>query len=182
MGDTLEATKLAPNLPSTGLHACPIPEPFKSAVTGIPSAVLQIIAIVEAAKGNADNAKELALYIGQVTDATIRPLQNLLLDFTHQPLKEGLDQFSQTLELVQNQIRDLLSRSRARRLLRYSSDASKIATMKQKIQDAITSIRLETNFTTTYAVAQIAQNQEISIDSSTVSGQGTTVLPRSLRV
>ncbi|KAG8992360.1 hypothetical protein FRB94_011698 [Tulasnella sp. JGI-2019a] len=118
MGDTLEATKLALNLLSTGLHACPIPEPFKSAVTGIPGAVLQIIAIVEAAKGNADNARELALYIGQVTDATIRPLQK-----------------------PANQIRDLLSRSRARRLLRYSSDASKIATMKQKIQDAITSIQ-----------------------------------------
>ncbi|KAG8986297.1 hypothetical protein FRB94_002896, partial [Tulasnella sp. JGI-2019a] len=140
MGDTLEATKLALNALSIVLQACPIPGPFKSAVTGIPRAVLQIIAIVEAVEGNVDNARELALYIGQVTDATIRPLQHLPPDFTHQPLKEDLDHFGQTLELIQNQIRSLLSRSRAKRWLRHGSDASKIASMKQKIQDAITSI------------------------------------------
>ncbi|KAG9000438.1 hypothetical protein FRB94_005408 [Tulasnella sp. JGI-2019a] len=140
---------------------------------GSQGAVLQIIAIVEAVKGNADDARELALYIGQVTDATIRPLQNLPSDFTHQPLKEGLDQFSQTLELVQNQIRALLSRSRVKRWLRHTSDASKIAAMKQKIQDAITSIQLETSFATTYAVAQISQKQEAADIDRLIDRLGT---------
>ncbi|KAG8984961.1 hypothetical protein FRB94_004150 [Tulasnella sp. JGI-2019a] len=56
------------------LTAVPIPEPFKSAVVGIPDAVLEIITIVETAKGNIEDAKVLALYITTITDRTIRSL------------------------------------------------------------------------------------------------------------
>ncbi|KAG9004623.1 hypothetical protein FRB94_002232 [Tulasnella sp. JGI-2019a] len=98
MGDALDVAKLGLTVLSIGLQACPIPEPFKSAVSGIPVAVLQIIEI--AVKGNVDDARDLALYIGQVTETAIRPLQGMPSDFSHQPLKEGLDEFRQVLERV----------------------------------------------------------------------------------
>ncbi|KAG8991464.1 hypothetical protein FRB93_002805 [Tulasnella sp. JGI-2019a] len=65
----------------TVVKAVPIPEPFKSAVVGIPDAVLQIITIVETAKGNMEDAKVLALYIATLTDRTIRSL-----DLSHMTL------------------------------------------------------------------------------------------------
>ncbi|KAG9021263.1 hypothetical protein FRB95_002501 [Tulasnella sp. JGI-2019a] len=68
MGDALDAAKLGLTALSIGLQASLIPEPFKSAVSGIPGAVLQIIEIVETVKGNVDDARDLALYIGQVTE------------------------------------------------------------------------------------------------------------------
>ncbi|KAG8995942.1 hypothetical protein FRB94_008679 [Tulasnella sp. JGI-2019a] len=137
----------------------PIPEPFKSAVSGIPGAVLQIIEIVETVKGNVDDARDLALYIGQVTEAAVRPLQGMPPNFSHRPLEEGLEDFHQTLEVVQEQIRTLLSRGRVTRVLHYRSNAAKIASMKQRVRDVISYIQLETTFTTTYGVVQIAQKQ-----------------------
>ncbi|KAG9037555.1 hypothetical protein FRB95_005137 [Tulasnella sp. JGI-2019a] len=86
-------------------------------------------------------------------------LQSMPPSFSHQPLKEGLDEFHRTLDLTQQQIRALLSRNRAARFLHYRSDASKIAAMRQSIQNAISCILLETNFTTNYAVAKIDQKQ-----------------------
>ncbi|KAG8989330.1 hypothetical protein FRB94_014480 [Tulasnella sp. JGI-2019a] len=93
MSDALDVAKLGLRALSTGLKASPIPEPFKSAVSGIPDAVLQIIEIVETVKGNVDDAGDLALYIGQVTETAVRPLQGMPSDFSHRPLKEGLEDF-----------------------------------------------------------------------------------------
>ncbi|KAG8995066.1 hypothetical protein FRB94_009476 [Tulasnella sp. JGI-2019a] len=162
MSDTLAATKLGLTALAIGLQASPIPEPFKSAVSEIPGAVLQIIEIVEAVKGNVDDARGLALYIGQVTESTIRPLQGMPSDFSHQPPKEGLDEFRQTLDSTTEQIRVILSQNRASRILHYRSNAPKIAGMKQKIQDAIGCIQLETAFTTNHTVVQIGQKQTVS--------------------
>ncbi|KAG8999910.1 hypothetical protein FRB94_005755 [Tulasnella sp. JGI-2019a] len=53
MSDALDVAKLGLTALSIGLQASPIPEPFKSAVSGIPGAVLQIIEIVEARKKSA---------------------------------------------------------------------------------------------------------------------------------
>ncbi|KAG9033506.1 hypothetical protein FRB95_014685 [Tulasnella sp. JGI-2019a] len=72
--DTLQASKASLQALSVILKAVPIPEPFKSAVVGIPDAVLQIITIVETAKGNMEDAQVLAVYIATITDKTIRPL------------------------------------------------------------------------------------------------------------
>ncbi|KAG9036741.1 hypothetical protein FRB95_008072 [Tulasnella sp. JGI-2019a] len=95
MGDVLDATKLGLTALAIGLQASPIPEPFKSAVTAIPGSVLQIIEIVEAVKGNVGDARDLALYIGQVTETAIRPLQSLSSSFSHRPLEEGISEFLQ---------------------------------------------------------------------------------------
>ncbi|KAG9021605.1 hypothetical protein FRB95_001869, partial [Tulasnella sp. JGI-2019a] len=173
MSDALDVAKLGLTALSIGLQASPIPEPFKSAVSGIPRAVLQIIEIVETVKGNVDDARDLVLYIGQVTETAVRPLQGMPPHFSHRPLEEGLEDFRQTLELLQEQIRTLLSRSRATRILHYRSDAAKIAGMKQRVRDAISCIQLETTFTSTYGVAQIAEKQTAADISRLIDRLGT---------
>ncbi|KAG8990922.1 hypothetical protein FRB94_013017 [Tulasnella sp. JGI-2019a] len=141
MGDALDVVRLSLTALSIGLRASPIPEPFKAAVSGIPEVVLQIIAIVEAVKGNTDDARDLALYIGKVTETAVRPLQGMPSDFSHPPLEEGLDAFRETLKLVREEINALLTLSRAARILHYRSNAIKVATMKQRVRDAITCIQ-----------------------------------------
>ncbi|KAG8998719.1 hypothetical protein FRB94_006697 [Tulasnella sp. JGI-2019a] len=173
MADALDATKLSLTALSIGLHASPIPEPLKSAIAGIPGAVLQIIDIVETMKGNVDDARDLVLYIGQVTETVIRPLQTIPPNISHRPLEEGIDEFRHMLDAIKGKTHTILSQSRAARLLRHRSDAAKIMAMKKKVDDTIRCIQLETTFVTSYTVGQISQKQERAEIDALIDRLGT---------
>ncbi|KAG8863042.1 hypothetical protein FRB97_005386, partial [Tulasnella sp. 331] len=63
----MEGAKQGLELLSTVLDAAPIPEPFKSAVKGIPDIVLQILTIVEAVKGNVSGSYDRTLRLWNAT-------------------------------------------------------------------------------------------------------------------
>ncbi|KAG8840872.1 hypothetical protein FRB96_008572, partial [Tulasnella sp. 330] len=65
--DLMEGAKQGLELLSTVLDAAPIPEPFKSAVKGIPDIVLQILTIVEAVKGNVSGSHDTTLRLWNAT-------------------------------------------------------------------------------------------------------------------
>ncbi|KAG8993182.1 hypothetical protein FRB94_010963 [Tulasnella sp. JGI-2019a] len=136
--DTLQAAKASPQILSTLVKAVPILEPFKSAVVGIQDAILQIITIVETAKGNMEDAKVLALYI---TDRTIRPLDLLCVT----PATENrIHEFQKTLRQITGEITVLASgRSLEKWIFNYDRDALKLGALKQKVVDAVIGIQVK---------------------------------------
>ncbi|KAG8870500.1 hypothetical protein FRB97_009719, partial [Tulasnella sp. 331] len=124
------------------LNAVPIPDPFKSAVVGIPDAVLKIIQILETAKGNLEDAKELVVYIAIVTDHALRPFGSPNASLAAEP---PIKEFLQVLQEIQEDIRKIASqKSRWKRFVNYDRDASTLTGLKQKVANAITCIQLET--------------------------------------
>ncbi|KAG8992388.1 hypothetical protein FRB94_011634 [Tulasnella sp. JGI-2019a] len=157
--DTLEQAKSVLLVLLKLMKTAPIPEPFKSVVVGIPDAVLQIIAIVETAKGNMKDAKVLALYIATVTDRTIRPV-----DFTQatDATKKRIHEFEEALGQITSELGDLASRRQLRKwVVGFDRDAAKLAAMKQNVADIINGIQLETVVATSYEVEIMSQKQEL---------------------
>ncbi|KAG8982756.1 hypothetical protein FRB94_007973 [Tulasnella sp. JGI-2019a] len=141
----MEIAKQGLKLLSTALKASPIPDPFKSAVTAIPDIALQIIEIVDAVKGNVEDAKTLALYIANVTETAMRPFENKPAgELERSPdTKKRLQEFQGVLEKIEEDMQILIARRLGRRVLSYAADASKLATMKQNVDDAINRLQLE---------------------------------------
>ncbi|KAG8880136.1 hypothetical protein FRB97_001067 [Tulasnella sp. 331] len=164
--DALQIVKRTLGGLSVIVNALPIPDPFKSAVVGIPDAVLQIITILEAnsayeqtAKGNMEDAIALTVYIATVTDKTIRPLDPIN---TAPAAMERIEEFFEVLQQIKKGVRDLAShKSRWRRIVNYDRDASTLAAMKQSVADAITSIQLETAVATNQEVDLISRKQDV---------------------
>ncbi|KAG8981296.1 hypothetical protein FRB93_008749 [Tulasnella sp. JGI-2019a] len=160
--DTLQAAKASLQILSALVKGVPIPEPFKSAVVGIPDAVLQIITIVETAKGNMEDAKVLALYIATIADRTIRPLDLLCVTPTTQ---NRIHEFQKTLRQIMDEITTLASgRSLRKWIFNYDRDASKLSTLKQGVVDAVTSIQLEAVVATGCQVEVISRKQDSAHD------------------
>lgn len=108
---TLTDARLALETLSGVLSAVPIPDPLKSAVTAIPTAALQIVAIAEVGwtidsedvinidlriqgvKKNKEDARALALYITNLTEATLKPFENIKGDPFDSSLTQGITQF-----------------------------------------------------------------------------------------
>ncbi|KAG8857862.1 hypothetical protein FRB96_005581 [Tulasnella sp. 330] len=156
---TLQAVKRTVSGLSIILKALPIPDPFKSAVVGIPDAVLEIIKILEAAKGNMEDAEALVVYMATVTDKTLRPLDPINTPST---AKKRIEEFLDVLQQIKQGIRDLVShKSRWRRIVDYDRDASTLAAMKKSVDDAITYIQLETAMATNQEVDLISRKQDI---------------------
>ncbi|KAG9000532.1 hypothetical protein FRB94_005382 [Tulasnella sp. JGI-2019a] len=159
--DTLQVAKASLQVLSTIVKAVPIPEPFKSAVVGIPDAVLQIIAIVETAKGNMEDAQVLALYIATITDRSIRPLD---LPRVTPATQNRIHEFHETLRQITEEIAVLASgRSLRKWIFSYDRDASKLGAWKQRVVDAVTGIQLETVVATGHQVDIISQDQQAII-------------------
>ncbi|KAG8993437.1 hypothetical protein FRB94_010802 [Tulasnella sp. JGI-2019a] len=157
---TLQAAKTSLQILSTLVKAVPIPEPFKSAVVGIPDAVLQIITIVENAKGNMEDAKVLALYIATITDRTIRPLDLLSLTPATQ---NRICEFQDTLQQITDEITILASgRSLRKWIFNYDRDTSKLGALKQRVVDAVAGIQLETVVATSYEVDIMSRKQDFA--------------------
>ncbi|KAG8991502.1 hypothetical protein FRB94_012459 [Tulasnella sp. JGI-2019a] len=157
----MEVAKLKDGLTllSTILKAAPIPQPFKSGVTAIPDVALQILTIVEAVTSNAEDAKALAIYIANVTEATMRPFKTDSLD-SNTAMKTRIDSFKEVLEKIRDEIGALAARRLRSRIFHYASDASKLSTFKQKVDEAINGIQLETILATGHELDNMAQQQE----------------------
>ncbi|KAG9030372.1 hypothetical protein FRB95_004027 [Tulasnella sp. JGI-2019a] len=159
----METAKQGLKLLSIALKAAPIPDPFKSAVTAIPDIALQIIEIVDAVKGNVEDAKELALYIAKVTDTTMRPFETNPGELDRSPnTKKSFTR--RVLEKIEDQMTTLISRRLGRRILSYDDDASKIAAMKQSVDDAINQLQLETVIAVGHGVDIIRQDQRQMVE------------------
>ncbi|KAG9012431.1 hypothetical protein FRB94_006046 [Tulasnella sp. JGI-2019a] len=156
----METAKRGLRLLSIALKAAPIPDPFKSAVTAIPDIALQIIEIVDAVKGNVEDAKDLALYIANVTETTMRPFETNPGELDKSPnTKKRLQEFHAVLEKIEDEMAALMSRRLRRRILSYDSDASKLAAMKQSVDDAINQLQLGTTIAVGHGVDVIRQDQ-----------------------
>ncbi|KAG8989009.1 hypothetical protein FRB94_014752 [Tulasnella sp. JGI-2019a] len=156
----MEKAKQALQLLSTVLNAAPIPDPFKSAVTAIPDIALQIIEIVDAVKGNVDDAKALAVYIATVTDKTMRPFAAKPDELERSPdTQMRLQEFQGALEKIKEEIKTLLFQRLGGRILSYDTDASKLAGMKQSVDDAMNQLQLETVVAVGHDVNIIRQDQ-----------------------
>ncbi|KAG9029991.1 hypothetical protein FRB95_004637 [Tulasnella sp. JGI-2019a] len=165
--DTLQTVIAILQVLFTVVKAVPIPEPFKSAVVGIPDAVLQIITIVETAKGNMEDAKVLALYIATLTDRSIRSL-----DLSHMTpaTQRRIHEFHCALGQIKEEITTLASRRPLRKwIINYDRDASKLAALKQKLVDVVTGIQLETVVATGHEVELLYQEQQVLIRRQQVS-------------
>ncbi|KAG8987973.1 hypothetical protein FRB93_004341 [Tulasnella sp. JGI-2019a] len=160
--DSLQTAKASLQILPTLVKAVPIPEPFKSAVIGIPDAVLQIITIVETAKGNMEDAKVLALYIATIIDRTIRPLD---LQCVTPATQNRIQEFQKTLRQITDEITILTSeRSLRKRIFSYDRDASKLSALKQMVVDAVTGIQLETVVTAGHQVEVMNRKQDSTRD------------------
>ncbi|KAG8996681.1 hypothetical protein FRB94_008087, partial [Tulasnella sp. JGI-2019a] len=158
----MQNAKQVLQLLSTALNAAPIPDPFKSAVTAIPDIALQIIEIVDAVKGNVEDAKDLAVYIATVTDKALRPFKTKPGELDRSPdTKMRLDEFRGVLEKIEAEMLTLMSRRLRSRILSYGDDTSKLAAMKQSVDDAINQLQLETVVAIGHAVDMIQQNQHL---------------------
>ncbi|KAG8848017.1 hypothetical protein FRB96_001309 [Tulasnella sp. 330] len=158
----MEGAKQGLKLLSTVLNAAPIPEPFKSAVKGIPDIALQILTIVEAVKGNVEDAEALAVYIANVTKTTMRPFETKppgSLDRSS-AMKTRIEEFQGVLVEIKQEMENLTSRRLRDRVFSYSKDASKLAAMKKKVDDAINLIQLETAVATSHEVDLMSQAQQ----------------------
>ncbi|KAG8981650.1 hypothetical protein FRB94_008695 [Tulasnella sp. JGI-2019a] len=160
--NTLQTAKASLQILSSTVKAVPIPEPLKSAVVGIPDAVLQIITIVETAKGNIEDAKVLALYIATITDRTIRPLD---LPRVTPAMQNRIREFQETLGQIRDEITILASGRPLRKwIFNYDRDASKLGTLKQRVADAVMSIQLETVIATGHDVEVTSRKQDLARD------------------
>ncbi|KAG9034705.1 hypothetical protein FRB95_012891 [Tulasnella sp. JGI-2019a] len=160
----MESAKQVLQLLSTALDVAPIPGPFKSAVTAIPDIALQIIEIVAAVQGNVEDAQELAAYIARVTDTTMRPFKTKPAgELERSPdTKKRLEEFQKVLEVIKEDMQTLMSRRLRSRVLGYDSDASKLAAMKQSVDDAINQLQLETVVAVGHDVNIIRQYQRVA--------------------
>ncbi|KAG8977587.1 hypothetical protein FRB93_011885 [Tulasnella sp. JGI-2019a] len=156
----MEKAKQALQLLSTVLNAAPIPDPFKSAVTAIPDIALQIIEIVGAVKGNVDDAKSLAVYIATATDKTMRPFVTKPDELKRSPdTQMRLQEFQGVLDKIKEEIKTLMLQRLGSRILSYDSDASKLAGMKQSVDEAMNQLQLETVVAVGHDVNIIHQDQ-----------------------
>ncbi|KAG8995016.1 hypothetical protein FRB94_009490 [Tulasnella sp. JGI-2019a] len=138
----MENAKQGLQLLSKALNAAPIPDPFKSAVTAIPNIAVQIIEIVDSVKGNVEDAKELAIYIANVTDKTMRPFKTKPDELDRSPdTQMRLEELRGVLEKTEEEMLTLMSRRLRSRALSYGDDASKLAAMKQRVDDAINELQ-----------------------------------------
>ncbi|KAG9016068.1 hypothetical protein FRB93_011542 [Tulasnella sp. JGI-2019a] len=161
----MEPAKQGLKFLSIALKAAPIPGPFKSAVTAIPDIALQIIEIVDAVKGNVEDAKELGLQIAKVTETTMRPFETNPDELDRSPnTKKRLQEFHVVLEKIEDEMTTLMSRRLDRRILSYDDDTSKLAAMKQSVDDAINQLQLETVITVGHGVDVVRQDQSRMIE------------------
>ncbi|KAG9008453.1 hypothetical protein FRB94_013277 [Tulasnella sp. JGI-2019a] len=159
--DRLQSAKASLQILSAVVKAVPIPEPFKSAVIGIPDAVLQIITIVETAKGNMEDANVLVIYISTVTDKTIRSLD---LPHATPATQNRIREFQEALQQIAKEITTLASRRPLwKRIINYDQDVSTLSALKQKVVDVITGIQLETVVATGHEVELLYQDQQVVI-------------------
>ncbi|KAG8993964.1 hypothetical protein FRB94_010242 [Tulasnella sp. JGI-2019a] len=173
--DTLQNAKTSLQVLSTIIKAVPIPEPFKSAVVGIPDAVLQIISIVDTAKGNIEDAKVLVLYIATITDKTIRPLD--LLRVTPATQNRILE-FQEALQQITEEVSTIASRRSFRKwIVNYDRDASTLKALKQRVTDVITGIQLETAVATGHEVELLYQEQQVLIRKQQEADSGSSKEP-----
>ncbi|KAG8992523.1 hypothetical protein FRB94_011517 [Tulasnella sp. JGI-2019a] len=112
----MEATKDGLTILLALLKAAPIPQPFQSAVTAIPDIALQILTIIEAMKGNGEDAKALAMYIANVTEMTMRPFETKPLDNSPN-MKKRIGDLHQVLETIRDELQTLTSRRLRLRVL-----------------------------------------------------------------
>ncbi|KAG8981784.1 hypothetical protein FRB93_008376, partial [Tulasnella sp. JGI-2019a] len=161
----MENAKQGLQLLSKALNAAPIPDPFKSAVTAIPNIAVQIIEIVDSVKGNVEDAKELAIYIANVTDKTMRPFKTKPDELDRSPdTQMRLEELRGVLEKTEEEMLTLMSRRLRSRALSYGDDASKLAAMKQRVDDAINELQLETVVAVGHGVDVIRQDQRLIVE------------------
>ncbi|KAG8873636.1 hypothetical protein FRB98_008879, partial [Tulasnella sp. 332] len=139
----MEATRQGLEILSTALDIAPIPEPFKSAVTAIPDLALQILNIVEAVKGNVEDAEALGIYIADVTSTTMDPFRTFKTEPPDSPrgAEKRVDEFTKVLVGIKEEMKILMDRRLGKRIFTYSRDASKLAEMKKRVDDAISQLQ-----------------------------------------
>ncbi|KAG9008710.1 hypothetical protein FRB93_006256 [Tulasnella sp. JGI-2019a] len=159
----MDGVKVGVKVLSTVLNAAPIPEPLKSAVTAIPTLVLDIVGILEGTKQNVDDAAALVVYISDLTILVMRPLETKpqhSLD-KNAVLGSRIGEFTAVLEKIKQDMSTLMSRRRLKRLFTYANDTSKLAEMKRRVDEASRGLQLEIIVTTGHEVDVISQEQRL---------------------
>ncbi|KAG8871901.1 hypothetical protein FRB97_008221 [Tulasnella sp. 331] len=177
--DTLQIVKRTLEGLSIVVSAVPIPEPFKSAVVGIPDAVLKMITVVETAKGNLEDAKALVVYVANVVDETVRPLAP---SHDTPATRERVEKLNTLLVQITAELQALTTkRPRWKRIVNYEGDAVKLAEMKQKVVDGITRIQLATVVATGQEVELLSQTQDNIFEAQRLMGREQNIAFQHLR-
>ncbi|KAG9019576.1 hypothetical protein FRB95_005568 [Tulasnella sp. JGI-2019a] len=159
---------------SNVLKAAPIPEPFKSAVTAIPDIALQILEIVDGVKGNVVGAEALAVHIANVTipeqaarrtrkkprhEEAARVICTVRWDYLSDiRISFSIRDFTRALEQIKGEMEVLRSRGLSNRAFSYEDDASKLKAMKEKVDDAMKDLQLETVVAAGHGIDVIRQD------------------------
>ncbi|KAG8866874.1 hypothetical protein FRB97_003669 [Tulasnella sp. 331] len=126
--------------------------------------------VVEGVKGNVEDAKALVIYIATVTNTTMNPFKTKPTDSLDKSpeTKKRLEEFKQLLTNIQDDMKALMDRKLRRRVFSYARDATKLAEMKKKVDDAINRLQLETVVATGHEIelmshgqGQIAEQQQL---------------------
>ncbi|KAG8857047.1 hypothetical protein FRB96_005977 [Tulasnella sp. 330] len=140
--DAYNAVTLALGALAAVLGASPIPDPFKAVATAIPAIAVQVIRISQVVKTNKRDARDFALYIGRLTDTTLRPLQDLGRKPINAKMENAVADFHDERTQVALDMGKLTTRSRWRRTAGYGSDPMKIVASKERIRNAVEIIDL----------------------------------------
>ncbi|KAG8876913.1 hypothetical protein FRB97_003832 [Tulasnella sp. 331] len=164
--DTRETTRTSIQSLLVIVQAAPIPEALKSTVARILDAVLQIIAVVETAKGSNEDAQLLAAYIAGVTDGTFRPLETGPEHFfnLNAGSSSSIDAFRHLLAEMKKGLEQILSRRLPKWIFNYDLDAAKVLGMKQRVTDALTRIQSDIALDLSHDAQLIIHDQERTFD------------------
>ncbi|KAG8996267.1 hypothetical protein FRB94_008447 [Tulasnella sp. JGI-2019a] len=137
------------------LDGLPIPPPFKDAVLSIPKISLTIMEISEGVRKNKDDAKELARYIADLTDATFRPLTGVGDRSFSPAMAAAVNDFHEALHQVEIEMLKLASRNLWKRIINYNEDSVTVAAFKDRIEDARRIIQTEISIATLALVEDV---------------------------
>ncbi|KAG8994709.1 hypothetical protein FRB94_009687 [Tulasnella sp. JGI-2019a] len=154
MADPAETARLVLQTLVDVLGVLPIPGLFKDAALAIPVISLKILDMSQGVKRNRKQAMGLALYIANLTDATLRPLKNV-----DRPLGSAMEpamrDFHKALHDVEVEMHNLASRNPLKRLVSYNEDVLTMNVFKQRIEDARRIIETEISIATLALVEDI---------------------------
>ncbi|KAG8991826.1 hypothetical protein FRB95_001517 [Tulasnella sp. JGI-2019a] len=154
MADPAETARLVLQTLVDVLGVLPIPGLFKDAALAIPVISLKILDMSQGVKRNRKQAMGLALYIANLTDATLRPLKNVDRPFGP-AMEPAMRDFHKALQDVEVEMHNLASRNPLKRLVSYNEDVLTMNVFKQRIEDARRIIETEISVATLALVEDI---------------------------
>ncbi|KAG9032408.1 hypothetical protein FRB95_001529 [Tulasnella sp. JGI-2019a] len=137
------------------LDALPVPDLFKDAAMAIPVIAIRIMQISEGLKRNRRAMKELAFYIADLTNATLRPLEAVGGRPLGPAMEPAMKDFYQALQEVEHHMGYLASRNPWKRFVSYDKDVGSLNRFKDRIEEARRIMTLEISVATLALVGDI---------------------------